>query len=120
MLKLKLSILFCGVLTMGLLANNQIIIRATVAAHANTKTNMTRVDNTTVREDIYLQTNHQGFTIALSNSSYGTSTLMNYSPIGVAPVNFSDEIYNKSTRVGELIISRKENRGSLGITIAVK
>jgi len=114
---LKLSILFCVVLTTGLLANNQITIRATVAAHANTQTKMTRVDNATVREDIYLQTNHRGLTIALSDSYYGTSTLMNYSPIGIIPINFSNEIYAKSTKVGELIISQKENRGSLGITI---
>ena len=81
---------------------------------------ITSVDNKTVREDIYLKTNHSGFTIALSDSSYGTSTLMNYHPIGVAPINFSDSVYKKSTRVGELIISRKENKGSLGITISVK
>ena len=114
------SFIISTLLLSHLMGDNQIIVRATVASHANIQTKMTHVDNITVREDIYLQTNHQGLTIALSDSSYGTSTLMNYRPIGVAPVNFSDEIYNKSTRVGELIISRKENRGSLGITIAVK
>ncbi|SFV54435.1 hypothetical protein MNB_SV-12-981 [hydrothermal vent metagenome] len=97
----------------------QISITATVAAHADTQSKITKIDNSSIRQDIYLKTNHQGLTIALSDSSYGTP-LMNYSPMGVAPINFSDEIYNKSTRVGELIISQKENRGSLGVTIAVK
>ena len=94
-----------SILLSNLISDNQIIIKATVASHANIQTKMTHVDSAIVREDIYLQTNHEGFTIALSNNSYGTSTLMNYRPIGVAPINFSDKIYNKSTRVGELIIS---------------
>lgn len=116
---LKLSTLFCGVLATGLYAN-QITIRVTVVAHANTQMKTTQVTDSSIRQDIYLETNYQGLTIALSDSSYGTSTLMNGNPIGTIPMNFSDETYTKLTRVGELIISQKENQGSLGIIISVK
>ena len=99
---------------------NQITIHATIAPHANTQMKMTQVNALSIKQDVYLQTNHKGLTISLSNSSYGTSTLMNYRPMTIAPMNFSNKIHTKPTKVGELIISQKENRGSLGITIAVK
>jgi hypothetical protein len=111
-----MTLLFNGLL----FANNQIHILATVPAHAETKMKILDVDSNSLRQSIYLKTNYRGLTIATSDSSYGSSTLMNYRPIGVTPINFSDDIYTKSTKVGELIISQKDNRGSLGITISVK
>jgi hypothetical protein len=116
---LKSFVLLSTLLSSSLFAG-QIIIKAIVAPHANTQTKLTHVDSQNIRQDIYLETNHQGLTIALSDSSYGSSTLMNYHPIGVAPMNLADKIYTKPTKVGELIISQKENKGSLGITISVK
>jgi hypothetical protein len=116
---LKSFLLFYALLSSSLFAG-QITISATIAPHTHTQMKMTHVDSQNIRQDIYLQTNHQGLTIALSDSSYGSSTLMNYRPMGVIPINFADEIYTKPTRVGELIISQKENKGSLGITISVK
>jgi hypothetical protein len=112
---LLLSSLFATSLFSG-----QITIRATVPAHAETQMKMVHVDSNSLRQSIYLKTNYRGLTIALSDSSYGSSTLMNYRHIGVTPINFSDDIYTKSTKVGELIISQKENIGSLGVTISVK
>jgi len=103
-----------------LLANNQISITATVPAHASTQMKMTHVDNNSLRQDVYLQTNYQGLTIALSDSSYGSSSFINNRRLTTVPVNFSDETYSKSTKIGELIISQKENRGSFSVTISVK
>ena len=107
-------------LTLTLSANNQIKITATVATHATVQEKITHTDRYTMKQDIYLKNNYGGLTIALTDSSYGSSTLMNYIPLSINPINFSDDIHTKPTKVAELIISQKENRGSLGITVSVK
>ena len=104
----------------SLFANNQINITAIVPVHAETKMKISSFDKNTLRETLYLKSNHQGLTIALSDNSYGSSTLMNYTPLSTTPITFSDDTYSKSTKVAELIISQKENKGSLGVTISVK
>jgi len=107
-------------LTLTLSANNQIKITATVATHATVQEKTTHTDSSKTRQDIYLENNYGGLTIALTDSTYGSSTLMNYTPLSTNPINFSDETYTSSTKVAELIISQKENRGSLGVTVSVK
>ena len=114
------SILIISVLSSSLLFASHITIRATVAAHANTQTKTTFIDNGKIREDIYLENNYGGLTISLTDNSYGSSTLMNYIPLSISPINFSDDIHTKPTKIAELIISQKENKGSLCITVSVK
>ena len=114
---LSLSIIFFSDM---IFAHNQIHITATVPAHAETQMKMLRVDKNILTQSIYLRTNHQGLTIALSNNSYGSSSLINNRSLSTIPMNFSDKIYSESTKVGELIISQKENHGSLAVTISVK
>jgi len=119
----KLSILFCGVLTTGLLAtSNQLQVSGVVQAHANTQTKMTYVDNTTVQEDILLQTNYRGLTLSLSDDSYMPSSYvwLNNNRMSQKPLDFSNEIYAKSTKVGELIISKSGTINSLALIVAVK
>ena len=103
----------------SLLFAGQITIRATVAPRANTQMKMTHADISIMKQDIYLKSNHQGLTISLTDSSYGTP-LMNSMPLSTTPVNLSDDFHYVSTKVGELVISQEENDGSLGITISVK
>ena len=113
------SLLATTLLSASLFAG-QITIRATVAAHADTQMKTTFTDSNKIRQDIYLKNNYGGLTIALTDSSYGSSTLMNYIPLSINPINFSDDIHTKPTKVAELIISKQENKGSLGITVSVK
>ena len=121
MFKLKGFIfLLSGVFATALLGDNQIHITATVNAKALTKTKIIQVNSSEIRQDVYLKNNYGGLTIALTDSSYGSSTLMNYRALSTNPINFSDDTHTKSTKVAELIISQKENRGSLGVTISVK
>ena len=115
---LKLPLLILSILS-SLLCAGHITIRATVAPHAQTQTQMTHADISIMKQDIYLKTNHQGLTISLTDSSYGTP-LMNAMPLSITPMNFSDSFHYASTKVGELVISQEENGGSLGITISVK
>jgi len=116
-----IGLLFLAMVSSSVYAENQIRITATVNAKVNTQAKMTHIDNETIKEDIYLQTNHKGgLTISLSNSSYGVSALLDYIPVGITPIDFSDKIYLKPTRVGELIVSQKKNKGYLGITISMK
>ena len=78
-----------------------------------------QVNSDNVIKDIYLENNNQGLTIALSKST-SQHTLVNYVPLGTMPMNLSNKIHEKPTRVGELIISKTKNASSMGITIAVK
>jgi hypothetical protein len=103
-----------------LFASNQIAIIATIPTHANTQMKMIHVDNKNLRQDVYLQTNYKGLIIALSDSVHSVSSFINNRELTTVPINFSDEIYDTSTRIGELIISQKGNKGSLGVTISVK
>jgi hypothetical protein len=114
------SLLLITSLFASSLCANQITIRATIAPHANTQMKMTHFDALSIKQDIFLKTNQKGLTIVLTDSSYGQRHRLNNHPIGLSPVNLSDKIHTKPTKVGELIISQKENRGSLGVTIAVK
>jgi len=116
---LKTLTLLSSLCLSSLIADNTITIRATIAAHAKTQMKTTHVNSNTIRQDIYLKNNHSGLTIALSDSFYGTP-LINYAPLSTTPMNFSDEINHKYTKVGELIISQKENQGYLGVTISAK
>jgi len=97
-----------------------ITIRATVAATATLQTKATYADFNIMKQDIYLKTNHKGLSIALTDNSYGSSNLMNQMPLSTIPLTLSNKIYTKPTKVGELLISQHENRGSLGITISVR
>jgi len=120
---LRFFILFYGLLTTGLLANNnQIQISGVVQAHANTQTKMTYIDNTTIQQDILLQTNYSGLTLSISDDSYIPSSYvwLNNNRMSQKPLDFSNEIYAKSTKVGELIISKSGTINSLVLIVAVK
>ena len=97
-----------------------ITIRATVGGEATLQTKVTYADFTIMKQDIYLKTNHKGLTIALTDNSYGSLNLLSQMPLSTIPMTLSDEAYKKPTKIGELLISQHENRGSLGITISVK
>jgi len=116
---LKTLTLLSSLCLSSLIADNTITIRATIAAHANIQMKTTHIDNDTIRQDIYLKNNCSSLIIALSDNSYG-NTFINYTPLNTNPIKFSDKIHHKSTKVGELIISQKENQGYLGVTISAK
>jgi len=119
---LRFFILFYGLLTTGLLANNnQIQISGVVQAHANTQTKMTYIDNTTIQQDILLQTNYSGLTLSISDDSYTPSDVwLNNNRMSQKPLDFSNKTYAKSTKVGELIISENKSVDSLVLIVAVK
>jgi len=79
----------------------------------------TRVNSDAIQQDIYLKNNYSGLTIALSDGFYGTP-LINHVPLSTTPMNFSDEIHHKSTKIGELIITRDREISTVALTIAVK
>jgi hypothetical protein len=114
------SLLLITSLFASSLCANQITIRVTIAPHANTQMKMTHVDALSIKQDIFLKTNHQGFSIALTEDIYGQSNFINGQRLTLAPLSLSDNIHKIPTKVGELVISQKENKGSLGITISVK
>jgi len=123
---LRLSFLFAGLLSSSLLANNQIQISGVVQANANTQLKTTYVDKNQIQQDILIQTNHRGLTLSLTSSPRELSTissshiLLNSTPMSCQPLDFSNNIHAKPTRVGELIISKNKNKKSYSLTIAVK
>ena len=76
-----------------------ITIRATVGAEATLQTKATYADFNTMKQDIYLKTNHKGLSIALTDNSYGSSNLMNQMPLSTIPMTLSTEVYKKTTKV---------------------
>ena len=103
-----------------MLFGSHITIRATVLAHAETQMKMTYSDAYTIKEGIYLKTNHSGLTISLTEGSQITSAMINHVPLSSSPLSLSDKRYLTSTQVGELVVSQKENHGTLAVTISVK
>ena len=120
MVKLKFYILYFILIYTNLSSNNIININVIVATHANIKVKVMKVNNREIRQNIYLENNSRGLTIALTNKSYNSLAQINNTPLSINPKNFSDNIYSKFTKVAELIISQKKNKGSLGITIFAK
>ena len=98
----------------------QISICATVGAHADTHMQTIYADTQTIKEGIYLKTNHSGLTIALTEDSQIRSAMVNSMPLTTSPMPLSDNMYLTSTKVAELVISQEENHGTLAVTISVK
>ena len=91
-----------------------------IVVYAKTQMKTTYVDTQIIKEAIYLKTNHSGFTIALSEDSDITSVMVNKIPLSLSPISLSDTVHLKSTQVGELVVSQKENHGTLAVTISAK
>ena len=114
----RLSFLF--LLFGSFLFAGHITIRATVLAHANTQMKTIYADASNIKEGIYLKTNHSGLTISLTKDSQITSAMLNHIPLTTTPLSLSDNMHLNLTKVAELVVSQKENHGTLAVTIAVK
>ena len=120
MMKLKFYILYFILMYTNLSSDNMININVIVTTHANIQAKIININDKEIRQNIYLENNSRGLTIALTNKSYNSLAQINNTPLSINPKNFSDNIYSKFTKVAELIISQKKNKGSLGITIFAK
>jgi len=116
--------LVTGILTIILAtsayAENQIRVSGTVEAYANTQHKSTVVNGDSLQQDLFLETNKQGLTIALTDDSFGSSIFLNHRLMGSRPIDFSDNIYSKPTKVGELTVSKRQNLETVCVVIAVK
>ena len=122
---LRLSFLFVGLFGSSLLATNQIQITGVVQANANTQLKTTYVDGHQIQQDILIQTNHRGLTLSLTpprrlNMVSSSHIWLNSTPMSNNPLDFSNNVHAKPTRVGELIISKNKNKNSYALTVAVK
>ncbi len=103
-------------------ADNEIYVKATIVAHANTHMKTTKVESNYIHQEIYLDTNYRGLTIALSKNRYSTlpsSVMLGSHQLTNSPIALSDKTYELPTKIGNLTISRDQNLKSLAITIAV-
>jgi hypothetical protein len=117
---IKLSVLIFSISTITLLAENQIQITGIVKANANTQMKMIYANNNTIQQDIFVQTNHRGMTLSLADGFSSSDVWLNNNHMNSSPLDFSNEIHAKPTKVGELIISQKKNKKSLGIIVSIK
>ena len=103
-------------------ADNELHIKATVVAHANTHMKTTKVESNNIYQEIYLDTNYRGLTIALSENRYNalpSLVMLGNHQLTETPIELSNTTYALPTKIGNLTISRDQNLQSLAITIAV-